>query len=69
MGEGMELRWAELPVEVWQQVFQRVPLLDLVTSGRRVCQQWNQIIQDEGVCHFWGMGINFERGVIDKIKS
>ena len=48
----MESRRAELPTELWQLVFQRVPLLDLVMSGRRVCQQWNQIIQDEGVCYF-----------------
>ena len=38
-----------LPNELWQLIFQRVPLLDLVTSGRRVCQRWNQIIADEKV--------------------
>ena len=47
--EGEEPRWEELPAEVWQLVFQRVPLLDLITSGRSVCQQWNQIISDENV--------------------
>ena len=39
----------ELPNELWQLIFQRVPLLDLITSGRRVCQRWNQIIADEKV--------------------
>ena len=48
-GEGSQARWEELPVEVWQLIFQRVPLLDLVTSGRRVCQRWNQIITDDSV--------------------
>ena len=47
--EGEEPRWEELPAEVWQLVFQRVPLLDLITSGRSVCQRWNQIISDENV--------------------
>ena len=47
LGEGPQ--WAELPNELWQLIFQRVPLLDLVTSGRRVCQRWNQIITDEKV--------------------
>ena len=42
--------WAELPNELWQLIFQRVPLLDLVTTGRRVCRRWNQIISDENVC-------------------
>ena len=48
-GEGPQPRWEELPVEVWQLIFQRVPLLDLVTSGRRVCQRWNEIITDDSV--------------------
>jgi hypothetical protein len=48
-GEGPQPEWAELPNEVWQLIFQRVPLLDLVMSGRRVCQRWNQIIADEKV--------------------
>ena len=47
--EGEEPRWEELPAEVWQLVFQRVPLLDLITSGRSVCQRWNWIISDENV--------------------
>ena len=47
--EEQQGRWAELPAEVWQLVFQRVPLLDVVTSGRRVCQRWNQIINDDQV--------------------
>ena len=47
--EGEEPRWEELPAEVWQLVFQRVPLLDLITSGKSVCQHWNQIISDENV--------------------
>ena len=56
-GEGPQARWEELPVEVWQLIFQRVPLLDLVTSGRRVCQRWNQIITDDSVCYY-----SFTRG-------
>ena len=47
LGEGPQ--WEELPNELWQLILQRVPLLDLVTSGRRVCQRWNQIIADEQV--------------------
>ena len=47
LGEGPQ--WEELPNELWQLIFQQVPLLDLVTSGRRVCQRWNQIIADEQV--------------------
>ena len=49
LGERPLPQWAELPNELWQLIFQRVPLLDLVTSGRRVCHRWNQIITDEKV--------------------
>ena len=55
MGEGQP-QWVELPNELWQLIFQRVPLLDLVTSGRRVCQRWNQIIRDEKVCLGYSRG-------------
>ena len=48
LGDGQPDR-AKLPNELWQLIFQRVPLVDLVMSGRRVCQRWNQIISDENV--------------------
>ena len=48
--ERPEAKWEELPPEVWHLVFQRVPLLDLVTSGPLVCRRWNEIINDENVC-------------------
>ena len=47
--ERSEAKWEELPPEVWHLVFQQVPLLDLVTSGRLVCRRWNEIISDENV--------------------
>ena len=47
--EARQPQWAKLPNKLWQLIFQRVPLLDLVTTGRRVCQRWNQIISDENV--------------------
>ena len=56
MGEGQP-DWAELPNELWQLIFQRVPLLDLITTGRRVCQRWNQIISDEKVCLLYWDGV------------
>ena len=47
--ETPEPKWEDFPTEVWQLVFQRVPLLDLVTSGRLVCRRWNDVISDESV--------------------
>ena len=48
--EAEQPKLEEVPVELWQLVFQRVPLFDLVTAGRRVCHYWDRIISDENVC-------------------
>lgn len=41
-----------LPLEVLENIFCHLPLLDLCLNSNRVCQQWNNIIADEKVCLF-----------------